>query len=464
VTLGEFRAGHPADWELQSTLPGIAWPAVPGRDGATVLSLLFQLENSQWFPANRLLERQLSQIEVVLKYAHANVSWYRDRWGDAYDPARRLTMERFCALPELTRRELQGNFEALKSADIPAAHGATGEARSSGSTGTPVRVLKTQLTAMLWNVITLRDHIWHRRDLRGKLAAIRHGVAEGEFGNWGPATSDLAETGPSVVLGVRSDVEAQLSWLERHQPDYLMTYPSILRELALLSIARGVRLTNLREVRTFGELLSPETRALCREAWDVPATDVYSTEEAGYLALQCPQHEHYHVQSEGVLVEILDEQGRPCAPGQVGRVVVTSLHNFAMPLIRYELGDYAEFGEACPCGRGLPVLKRIAGRVRNTLVTASGSRYWPTFGARGLSEIAPVLQSQFVQKEFDLIEARLVTAVRPTSGQEEQMRKHVLTRLPAGFRLSFVYCDRISRSAGGKFEDFISEVTVASRT
>jgi phenylacetate-CoA ligase len=321
-----------------------------------------------------------------------------------------------------------------------------------------VRVLKTRLAALLWNAFTLRDHRWHRRDFRGKLAAIRHGVKEGEFDNWGPATHGLIATGPSVVMGIRTGIDAQLRWLEQQQPEYLMTYPSILRELARRSAERGIRLERLREVRTFGELLAPDVRELCRMAWNVPVTDVYSADEVGYIALQCPEHEHYHVQSEGVLVEVLDESGKPCEPGQVGRVVVTALHNFALPLIRYELGDYAEVGEPCSCGRGLPTLKRIMGRVRNMLVTAAGERYWPTFGVRALVEIAPIAQARFVQKEYTLVEARLVTTAPLTRDQEDKLRQVVLARLPRGFQLSLVYSEEIPRSEGGKFEDFICEV------
>jgi phenylacetate-CoA ligase len=214
----------------------------------------------------------------------------------------------------------------------------------------------------------------------------------------------------------------------------------------------------LREVRTLGELLDAETRTLCREAWGVPLTDVYSAEEVGYIALQCPLHEHYHVQSESLLVEILDERGDACAPGEVGRVVVTDLHNFALPLIRYDIGDYAEIGGACSCGRGLPVLKRIMGRVRGTLVTASGERYWPAFGSRGLAEIGSIQQHQFVQKGLDLVEARLVTTAPLTADEAERLRAHVLSRLPPGFRLQIAYRDSIPRSAGGKFEEFFSEV------
>lgn len=421
--------------------------------------MLFQFDISQWLPPERLRELQFRQLDALVRHAHATVPHYRERWGGAYDSALPLTPEHFARLPLLTRRELQENFEALKSRNVPPAHGGIGESRSSGSTGMPVRVLKTQLTALLWNAFTLRDHLWHRRDLRGKLAAIRHGIAEGNFDNWGPATDGLIATGPSAVMGVRTAIEAQLRWLEQQQPEYLMTYPSILRELARRSIERGAHLMKLREVRTFGELLAPETRALCRQAWSVPVTDVYSADEVGYIALQCPEHEHYHVQSEGVLVEILDAHGKPCAPGEVGRIVVTGLHNFATPLIRYDVGDYAEVGAPCPCRRGLPVLQRVIGRMRNTLVTSSGEHYWPTFGVRTFAEIAAVRQHQMVQKEFDLLEARLVCNAPLDAEQEARLRQLILSRLPAGFRVNLVYCDEIPRSAGGKFEDFMSEVT-----
>jgi phenylacetate-CoA ligase len=445
-------------WQILSVVPGVSWPALPSPGGAAVLALLFQFERSQWLPLDQLRQCQLQQLEVLVRHALATVPYYRERWGADYEPALPLTLERFATLPLLTRRELQEQFENLKSGNVPPGHGGMKEAQSSGSTGTPVRILKTQLLGLFWNAFTLRDHAWHCRDLRGKLATIRHGIPAGEFDHWGQATNGLVADGRSVVLGVSGSAQAQLRWLEQQQPEYLMTYPSIAAELAKLVVAGEHRLPRLREVRTLGELLTPEVRDLCRQAWAVPVTDVYSAEEVGYIALQCPQHEHYHTLEEDVLVEILDEQDQPCAPGQLGRVVVTSLHNFAMPLIRYELGDYAEPGEPCACGRGLPVLRRIAGRVRNMLVTAAGERYWPAFGTRSFARIAPILQCQLAQIEFDLIEARLVTATVLSAEQEDGLRALILSRLPPGFRVKFAYREQIARSAGGKYEDFVCEI------
>jgi len=427
-----------------------------------MLALQFQLERSQWLPPEALRELQYRQLDAVLRHAWATVPYYRERWAGRYDPAQPATPASFSRIPLLTRAELQAKFESLKSTAVPAAHGRTAESRTSGSTGQPVRVLKTDLVQFMWQAIVLREHHWFQRDLGGKLAAIRQGAENAEGDGWGPATDGVFHTGRSATLSIRADVDTQLQWLQRQQPDYLLTYPSNVAELARGSLARGIRIPRLREVRTFGEILAPETRELCREAWAVPVTDAYSSDESGYIALQCPRHGHYHVQSENVLLEVLDDRGEPCSPGKTGRVTVTTLHNFATPLVRYELADYAEVGDPCPCGRSLPVLRRIVGRVRNMLLAPGGKRYWPTFGSAGLAGLAPVLRQQLVQTSLEAIEVRLVTA-RPLAPEEEaRLREHIQSKLPARFDLRFSYHDDLPRSGGGKFEDFVSQIAAVS--
>ncbi len=439
-------------WRYLTAEPSLSWPALPDERSAAVLALLYQMLKCERWEAKLLAERQGEQLHALLRHAYGSVPFYRERW-------RRLPgAADLPQLPILSRRDLQTDFDSLKSAALPPEHGSAVEARTSGSTGTPVRVLKTAVQDLFWRALTLRDHRWHGRDLSATLAVIRKGAGRGSRPSWGPATQGLVETGPCLTLDVDTDTQAQLEWLQRHEPEYLLTYPSLVAELAALSLRRGVKLPRLRQVRTFGEALDPQTHALCREAWNVRLVDFYSSEEVGYLALQCPEHEHYHVQSENVIVEVVDESGSPCAPGESGRVLVTDLHNFATPLIRYEIGDYAEPGEPCSCGRGLPVLRRIVGRTRNMLMTASGRRYWPSLGVRSFEEIAPVLQHQFIQKAFDLIEVRLVTRSPLTADQEARLQALIASKLPGDFRLAFVRCEAIGRGPGGKYEDFVCEV------
>jgi phenylacetate-CoA ligase len=223
-------------------------------------------------------------------------------------------------------------------------------------------------------------------------------------------------------------------------------------------------LPGLREARTFGELLEPRVRQACREVWGVKVVDMYSSQEVGYLALQCPDTDHYHVQSENVLVEVLGDDGQPSRPGEVGRLVVTSLHNFAMPLLRYDIGDYAEVGGTCACGRGLPVLRRIMGRQRNMAILPDGRRRWPSIelaGTSDLSDFPPIHQFQLVQRSLTAMEMLLV-ALRPLTADEEQkLRGWIITAVGYPFEVTFRYVESIERSPFGKFEDFRCEVPAA---
>lgn len=442
----------------------------PTGKAAITLTLLKRLDETQWWPTERLGRLQLKLLGRLIEHAAATVPFYAARLKEAgIEPGRPLDWQSFRRIPVLTRRQLQQAGEALRSRSLPPEHGRTGEVKSSGSTGMPVKSLTTTRHALFYRAVMLRNHLWYGRDFRLKLAAIRKfpdGADAypkgGRSSVWGNAAAYPFPTGPSVRLNITASIAQQAEWLAREAPDYLLSYPSNLAALADYCRERAIALPRLRQVSSMAELLTPETREACRAAWGVELTDVYSAEETGHIAVQCPTHEHYHVPAETICVEVLDEAGRPCRPGEVGKVTVTPLRQFAMPLIRYEIGDYAEAGGPCSCGRGLPVLNRIMGRVRNTLILPNGERHWPHFGSRGLAELAPVIQHQFVQVAPERIEARLVTERPLTPEEEARLRKHILAKLPSPFRLDFVYRDSIPRSPGGKFEDFISEVAVGA--
>ena len=423
-----------------------------------MLAMQFQFAQSECWPLAALQQAQLAQLLLLLRHARETVPFYRDRLaGIPLDGA--LDARIFAQIPLLVRDDLQLHFEALMTTALPPAHGQTGAGQTSGSTGRPIRFVGTELGQAFWHSFTLRDHLWHRRDFTGKLAAIRSRVKAGVAAGWGDSTDAVFRTGGAVMCNTERPIDEQAGWLMHENPDYLISVASNVQALAQYCGVRGLRPSKLREVRTYGEALHPDARAEIRTAWDVPVTDMYSCREAGYIALQCPLHEHYHVQAEGVYLELLNASGELCAPGEMGRVVLTSLHNFAMPLIRYEIGDYAEAGEPCDCGRGLPVIRRILGRVRNMLRLPGGGLRYPRFGEAQFGTIAPVRQFQVVQRTLQHIEVSLVV-VRPLTVDEEgALRVLVLRNLGHPFEVTFSYHDDIPRLASGKYEDFRSEVT-----
>jgi phenylacetate-CoA ligase len=440
-------------------VPLMVWPAIPDQAGAAVLAVCFQLGQTQWLQPGELRRLQLCQAEVLVRHALQTVPFYREHYGRAgYSLRAPLTDEQFAGLPLLARAQIQEAGERIFSTAPPAAHGRVSAGQTSGSTGRPIVYRSTGLTTLLWRAITLRDHDWHRRDYRGRLAAVRWAPDHSASAGWGAATEGIYETGCGTIIKIDTPVHEQLQRLAEFNPDYLLSYASNVAELARASISAGLRLQRLREVRTIAEVVKKDLRELCTEAWGVPLTDLYSAQEVGYIALQCPDHQHYHVQSEGVLVEILRDDGRPCACGETGRVVVTSLHNFAMPLIRYEIGDYATVGAPCPCGRGLPVLERIAGRVRNMLQLPSGERRWPLCDLVKLPGIPGIRQYQYLQKEPGRIEVNLVTGPEYARELEPRLIDTIRERLGYAFAIDFVYRDAIPRTSGGKFEDFVSDL------
>lgn len=447
---------------INTVIEGIDWPALPSTIGAARLATLFQLEQSQWWSEEKIRKYQFLQINALLKHCMAHVPYYQQVLGESVKPGG-ISERQWLDIPILTRDKVQQAGEKLRATVLPQTHGKVNIKRTSGSTGKPVETLGTDITEFFWNVFTLRDHLWHRRDFSSKLAVIRfilderakppHGIHSKE---WGRATNGVLKTGASAMLSILTPISEQVAWLQREDPQYLLTHPSVLTELALHCQREGVQFPSLREVRTLSEALPDGLRELCQKVWGVRLVDVYSTVELGYLALQCPEHEHYHVQSEGVLLEVLDDNGKPCASGETGRVVVTDLHNYAFPLIRYEVGDYAEVGAPCECGRGLPVLKQIKGRYRNIIVTASGERRYPQLGIQDLYEIAPVQQFQAVQHTLSDIEIRLVLPRPLTTEEREKLTHKFQDMLGSSFDFDIQQVESIQRSASGKFEEFIS--------
>jgi phenylacetate-coenzyme A ligase PaaK-like adenylate-forming protein len=453
----------------RSNIEGIVWPGLPGGEAATLASLMFELEQTQYFAPDKLFAHQRHQLRALFVHAMETAPFYAERFAKAgFDPHGDITPETISRIPILARTDYQSAALHESPGRTPASHGKHGQVKSSGTTGRPVTVIKTSLSVMFLFATELRGHLWHRRDVGGKLAVIRHlekpramapdGI---ELQNWGPAAELLyPDAGPMVILNIASRLKDQADWLIRHDPHYLLSYPSNLLALGEYFEAEGLALPSLRQICTTSELVGDRLRETMRRVWNVPVKDLYSCEEAGCLAHQCPDFDHYHVQSENVYLEVVDESGAPCAAGQTGRVLITTLHNFATPLIRYEVGDYAELGPPCPCGRGLPVITRILGRRRNRLALPNGSSEFPYLGeyADYTRITTAIRQFQFIQHNVEEIEMKLVVVEPLTPEQEEKIKQLIVASLGHPFRVSISYHDEIAKGAGGKFEEFISRV------
>lgn len=437
------------------SVQGVEWPLVLAGPVAQMEVLQAQFRESERVAPEVMQSIQKRQIQLLAEHAHANSPFWRERLAAA---GFGVDADWFSRLPVLTRGEIKTAGSGVFALPVPPGHGEIYEVITSGSTGTPMCVYKTELAQLFWRAMTLRDSLWHRRDIRGKLAAIRVGAWPETVDRWSDAYDGYA-CGPCSLFDARSDIEEQLDWLQAEQPQVLLTHPSNLRALAVRSIERRLTLPSLREVRAYSEQLPVDLRDVVREAWNVPLSDMYSANEVGYVALQCPESTVYHVLAESVLVEIIDDDGQPCGPGESGRVVVTSLHNFSTPLIRYELGDYATVGGPCQCGRTLPTIERVLGRVRNMMRLPGGRAAFPGFPLKALLRIPAIHELKIIQHSLEDLEIELVLDRPLTSEEEVALMRAVCTRLDYEFRIALTPVPEITRGTSYKREDFECRMT-----
>jgi len=261
-----------------------------------------------------------------------------------------------------------------------------------------------------------------------------------------------------LSLSLLDDEEKTFSTLRERNPDILAWYPSMLSMMAKLNNDSGNPL-KLKKVFSGGELLSSSSRKLIEDSFSCPVFNQYAATEAGAIAFECPEEHSLHVNSDSVLVEIVDENGNPKKQG-TGRIILTSLINQAMPLLRYDIGDLGSWGKECSCGRGLPVLESISGRADDLITLPSGK-------IRSARHIIPldfldsVKQYQITQESENLFTFRYVPS---TSTLLKKAEKYFENQIRTGclgedIHVDFEPVDHIKRGKSGKLQKVISKVT-----
>ena len=449
-----------------SNVEGITWPPVVTGPHAALVALVHYLDAAQWLPREQIERLQRMQLVRLAEHLAAQSPHFRARLREAeLKPADLGELGGLQKLPPLTRRRVQRAGEHFFCREVPPGHEPLAEGKTSGSTGEPVVVKRSAISRLHYFAMTLREHFWYARDFRQPLTAIRANLKDyEEIESWGAPVSLLFPSGRSQGIPIRTPIAEQADLLERFKPGSLIVLPGNLAALTDEFRRRGRALPGLTHIRSLGETLTPVVREAAREHFGARVEDNYSSQETGNIAIECPESGLYPVMAESMLVEVVDEAGRACDDGEIGRVLVTDLQNLATPLIRYEIGDYAEVGPPCPCGRGLPTLRRIVGRERNLIAKPDGSRHWPMVGFARFREVAPVLQYQLIQESLLMIEVRLVCERPPTPSEEEALRGVILGALGFPFALRFTYFpDRIPPSASGKYEEFVCRVPAQER-
>ncbi|MEQ1775856.1 MAG: AMP-binding protein [Burkholderiales bacterium] len=434
-----------------------------------------RLVDGEFTPPAMLAAQQGEGLSRMALFASSSVPYWSALFRErGIDPKILHDVGELERLPVLNKLELARHNPRLRARRLPPGERVFGWTASSGTTGQPAKVLHSVRSNLMFTLLRQRHYRWHRMDPEATFASIRLPsqlpIARGEAplanGITGrrPAwryASAFFETGPYIFFSVTNPIERQLEWLAEECPHYLETYSETLEHLVFACEGRWPA-PSIRKLQAISEQLTPSMRRRIEATAGVAIEQSYGLNEIGLVGVRCAGG-RYHVHAEHCVVEIVDEDGRRCAPGATGRVVVSTLTNAAMPLFRYDTGDMAAAVQGpCPCGRTLPAFGDLAGRYSRIAYLPQGTLALVGALREALETIPPLTarhlrQFQIHQFRDESFELRLLTAGALPPEFETRIRVAWTAATNDKHSLRIVLVDVIHRSPGGKFQDFTSD-------
>jgi phenylacetate-CoA ligase len=413
---------------------------------------------------NELLTReeldamQLTRLREMIEHCSENVPFYKNLFARAgFKPADLQTVADLSNIPMLSREDLRTHFDELRA--VNASQFEPELCASGGATGQPVKFLLDR-KAIALEKACVRRH-WLRSGFKdGEPSASLRGLKLALK----PAEYSIIDKGESCLYLSSYDltsntVEAYANSFNEFRPALLDSYAASAALFASLIEQRGLEIHSPRSIVCASETLYPHQRERIESVFKSKVWDWYGLTELVGNASECELHNGYHISMEQGYFEVLDEEGRVVAPGEIGEIVATGLHNFSMPLVRYRTGDLAEFtDEMCLCGRGSRMIKSIRGRVFEFIETPGGARLTATALNVHDNTWNNVIQFQYVQRRRDVVELRVVKGDAYAEADEKRILNRMGARFGDEIQLRIAYVSEIPKTPRGKTPLIVREI------
>jgi len=445
-------------WAQQAmvALYGVWWYG--RRFGPLFHELVGDFERRERWSAEQFTRFQEQQLGELLDVA-ARSPYYAARLAGV---DRTRPFEALAQLPLLEKQILRSRAKELLTGEPERG---TIVLRSSGTTGTPSEIYYTpRFHALELAIPEARNLHWAGATYRDTRAMF--GVRK--VCRWDQDAPPFWRNSPIEKLAYFSIyhlsdkyLPAYIEYLQKIAPAVIMGYPNSLATVARFALRHGYSLPPAKGIFTTSETVTPELREDLERAWNCKVWDRYGAVELCFFASQC-EFGRYHVSPDAGIIEILDTDGTPAKPGELGEVVTTGLHNRLQPLIRYRIGDAARWAvdQTCQCGRAMPVLEAIEGRFEDMCITPDGRellRFDTVFKG-----IASIKEAQVIQEALDRFRILVVADGRLDPRDAARLRSNM--RLHAGdVTCEISEVSAIERSRSGKFRAVICKLTSAEK-
>ena len=418
------------------------------------------LIRNQWKPLIELKGKQDNQLRYMVQYCNDNVPYYHSLFKSlGIRPENIKTVDDLQKLPILTKKTIKENWDALKPVNLN--HIRYLEQATGGSTGTPMKYRISSNDRFLGGALMYRGWGYGGYQLGDKMVFLAGSSLD--VGTKSQLTTKAHEIArnlrklSSFNMGDK-EMRSYANLITKWKPQFIRGYPSSISQFCEWLEDERIILPSPKAVFTTSEKNYPNMRDKISAYFNAPVLDGYGLNDGGVSAYECGEHSGLHIDMERSVMELVDQAGNIIESGE-GTILATSLHNFAMPFLRYDTGDLATLaGETCTCGRAYPLLSEIVGRSVDVLVTPEGTKVHGWFFLMIFWEHGEgIREYQVVQETIDEIQ---INIVKDDGFNEEQLKKIsqiILSKSP-NWRISFNFVDEIKKTGAGKFKFIINEL------
>lgn len=418
--------------------------------GQNVYKHLKVLNKTQFLNKKELREIQIKKLILLINSARENTEFYNQKEYNLNPD--NFSLEEFSKFPFIEKKDIRDFPESFKSKNHNMfLHKKT----TGGSTGEPVALNKTPFAMSSEIAATYRGYSWAGVDIGDKQARF-----------WGISLNKKDRLKYKIIdfIGHRKRISAfsfddekmenYIKIVQEFKPNYFYGYVSMLEKVAEFVSTNKINLgINLKSIITTAEVLTDTQKKKLENAFSVMAFNEYGSGEFGPIANQCDEG-NLHINAENLLVEIIDGD-RICGPGEVGELVITELNNFAFPLIRYRMGDYASLSnKTCSCGRELPIIENLFGRSYDMIKNKNGKLFHAEFFMYIIEEAKRnsinIKAFQIIQTKIDEFLIKLVSNKEDFERAKIFIKKRILKDFSSTTHIEFVSVETIERSASGK--------------
>lgn len=417
---------------------------------------LKEYERTQFLPPDELHELVWTRLRHILDRAYRHIPYYKQSFDRAgVVPSDIRTDTDLLAVPVLEKRDLQANLDTLVDPDWPKDKLIFD--KTGGSTGTPVHYYYSTERKWSRQAAAVRHDRWTGYEVGDNRAALWGAARDIPQEGWKQKLKAIMFPKYLVLNTVEMTPEIMLDFnrqMKRYRPTVILAYANAMALFAAFLKSAGVPAYSPKAVISSAEMLRPEDRTLIENVFGAPVFDRLGCREVAMVASECDRHDGMHIMAEGIYVEIV-RNGKHVEPGETGELIITDMLNEPMPLIRYRLGDTATWQPGtCACGRSLPRITNLSGRVTDFLVgmddrLCSGA----ALTALILSARPSLGQMQIIQEERGKILYRIGCGRDKTLAMEDfdYLREKTELYLGRGIGIDYEFVDSIPHEPSGKF-------------